>query len=1108
MLIQPQSSDSTTDTGTPVCTHTNKSLFPYTTNPPGLRIPLQPSFRDYIPMGKTTALARCRYCGWSGKNPVAVERHIGQRPTCAAERMRERNQRLHQSCSTQQPVRSNSAGSKGRQDALNIPPSPPSRSLSVKLEEIEDEDALKKVCVAVDPIKHKLIAKNRKNNSPQRNPNAILEAVEEEIPGALSPGRYPTEPVGEIEHENIPEEPRWGPHPYAKPTRPTLFPKPHPDPTAGVASHYHDVNREAPPKYSSVLAEPDVFREAYWLDHLPISRSDKAQYFALPRTCRWYWNDLNEFEQEVNRLPHGPRWCRETIMVTGDEYDEILDLWKRDIIEMVRFLLADPRFIPHTRFAPEQHYDSRAMENRVYDEMWSGQWWWQMQNILGQYATVVPIIISTDKTKLTVFSGNQKAWPVYLTIGNISKDIRRCPSERATLLIGYIPVSNLDNISNEQERRKVLHQLDRGVFGDHVLKWTTALLTPEEMDRRTRGMPRFQDLRHFSHGTSVISLWTGKEAKALARTILAIVAGYTDPRLVRAVKSVVDFMARAHKHEITDADLAEMKRDLLEFERSKGVFVDSEKKGLLNHEDRFHGIAKTHSLTHYPYLICQLGAPEGFSTEMTERLHIEFVKKPWATTNHVNALQQMIAHLQNREAWALLRAYMHDARLVMDPRFPDDWNEDNDSGEDEPGDMVDGDSGRGHGDDPVWQPTPTIQIAKRPSLGAKVKGAYLINKHGATDLVPATIDYLRTLAPTRAAFPISHNTAFQVWRRCKLRHSRLPFDPALGPHTNQVRAFNTSVDSEGRVLRVGFFDVVLFSPNRGDTGQRGLHELEAGRVRAIFSLPNSYQSFCSERLVYLERFRPFSEYPSTLTSLYTTQHALQGGVRGAVVVPLSQLRMTCHLAPRYNLLDPRLPISSSTDLLAIHQRFSLNKFASAWLFSVLDYWENQRRLRDECVHLIPFIMLASSSYLPLGCNTATTGSEWNQPPIGVPPTPRPGPSHITWPDFRSSYPVVANRATGSPSNPNSDMLHRNPSDHSLPVPPETSAITRLAQLMADTMHSPPPINNLVNAARSSLHSSPSPHATPGYTVRYPTPLWFIGGTEEATLETIPPAPPK
>ena len=39
------------------------------------------------------------------------------------------------------------------------------------------------------------------------------------------------------------------------------------------------------------------------------------------------------------------------------------------------------------------------------------------------------IIISTDKTQLTQFSGNRSAYPVYMTLGNIPKALRRKPSD-------------------------------------------------------------------------------------------------------------------------------------------------------------------------------------------------------------------------------------------------------------------------------------------------------------------------------------------------------------------------------------------------------------------------------------------------------------------------------------------------------------------------------------------------------------------------------------------------------------------------------------------------------------------------------------------------------
>ena len=66
--------------------------------------------------------------------------------------------------------------------------------------------------------------------------------------------------------------------------------------------------------------------------------------------------------------------------------------------------------------------------------------------------------MSSDKTKLTQFR-DKSAYPIYLTIGNIPKHIRRKVSRHTHMLIGYIPISKLTGISSEAARTRAVANL-------------------------------------------------------------------------------------------------------------------------------------------------------------------------------------------------------------------------------------------------------------------------------------------------------------------------------------------------------------------------------------------------------------------------------------------------------------------------------------------------------------------------------------------------------------------------------------------------------------------------------------------------------------------------
>jgi hypothetical protein len=99
--------------------------------------------------------------------------------------------------------------------------------------------------------------------------------------------------------------------------------------------------------------------------------------------------------------------------------------------------------------------------------MHTGDWWWNIQQQLPEGATVVPLLLGSDKTLLTQHQGDTSVWPVYLTIGNLSSQIRRSQTRPGSILLGFIPV-----VKNSEKpvKLKICHEsigamLERKYFG-------------------------------------------------------------------------------------------------------------------------------------------------------------------------------------------------------------------------------------------------------------------------------------------------------------------------------------------------------------------------------------------------------------------------------------------------------------------------------------------------------------------------------------------------------------------------------------------------------------------------------------------------------------------
>ncbi|KAG8724614.1 hypothetical protein FRC09_016584 [Ceratobasidium sp. 395] len=209
------------------------------------------------------------------------------------------------------------------------------------------------------------------------------------------------------------------------------------------------------------LGDPEKFEAAELLMTTGLTGKSRTRYLkSVLCKGRKLWSNDAALLKAIDRLPYGPEWIDQKISVGEGIHRRTHILYRRNIIEVVADLIGDARFKDCMKYAPEQHWTSSDRKTRVYGEMSSGNWWWRMQFLIRDpNGTVVPLIIASDKTQLSTMSGGQQAYPVYITIGNISKSVRRKASKRATVILGYLPVDRCKDIADKNLRRKIRGEL-------------------------------------------------------------------------------------------------------------------------------------------------------------------------------------------------------------------------------------------------------------------------------------------------------------------------------------------------------------------------------------------------------------------------------------------------------------------------------------------------------------------------------------------------------------------------------------------------------------------------------------------------------------------------
>ncbi|THG93120.1 hypothetical protein EW145_g8467 [Phellinidium pouzarii] len=98
------------------------------------------------------------------------------------------------------------------------------------------------------------------------------------------------------------------------------------------------------------------------------------------------FHNARKLYQIIDSLPDSTAWKCDFIKVEGDVMNlngtpmtETYLLWRRDAIEIIQELIGNPTFRNDIAYFPERAYTDAQGTCRIYDELWTADWWWDKQ---------------------------------------------------------------------------------------------------------------------------------------------------------------------------------------------------------------------------------------------------------------------------------------------------------------------------------------------------------------------------------------------------------------------------------------------------------------------------------------------------------------------------------------------------------------------------------------------------------------------------------------------------------------------------------------------------------------------------------------------------------
>ncbi|KAG2132524.1 uncharacterized protein EDB93DRAFT_1309634 [Suillus bovinus] len=204
--------------------------------------------------------------------------------------------------------------------------------------------------------------------------------------------------------------------------------------------------------------------------------------------------DYKDLYNTIDATPLGDvTWESFSLKYNGDKpagecplwMEQSHEVWFRDPHTVVKNMLANPDFKGGIDYTPYREFQEKD-EQRRYKDFMSGDWAWQQADEIAQDpqthgAAFVPIIVGSDKTTVSVATGQNDYYPLYLSIGNVHNNVRRA-HRNALVLVGFLAIpktekKNADELGYRKFKKQLFHSSLSRIFANLKPGMTTPEVT-------------------------------------------------------------------------------------------------------------------------------------------------------------------------------------------------------------------------------------------------------------------------------------------------------------------------------------------------------------------------------------------------------------------------------------------------------------------------------------------------------------------------------------------------------------------------------------------------------------------------------------------------------